>query len=480
MASQSAGLPSSHYDGLGLVGLENCLRHELRCLETPNRPWVPPRRAADGSPVLDVLIIGGGQSGLAIAWLLHRECVERVQIVDENPQGRAGPWRRFARMKTLRTPKELTGPDLGVPGLTFRAWYEAQHGAAAWAALELIPTEQWAAYLDWYRQVLALPVQYDTQAGALRYLPAEGCLAVPLRHAGAERTVLARKVVLASGIEGSGAWLAPPSLTAHLPRKTWAHTHEDIDFAGLRDKRIAVLGAGASAFDNALLALEQGARSVDLCFRRAELVRVDAFRWSDFTGFLKHHHDLADLDRYRFMAQIARMGQLPPANTYYSALHQPGFRMHPATPWEETRWDGQEVRIQTPGGTFHADFLIFATGFCTDLQLRPELVRLEPLIARWADRFVPPAGQEQTELLRHPYLGPSYEFLERTPGQAPYLSSVFAFNYGAFASHGFGAAGLTGFRYTVPRLVAGITRQLYHEDREHHYRELGEFAERDF
>ena len=32
-------------------------------------------------------------------------------------------------MIMLRTPKDLTGPDLGVGSLTFRAFYEAQHGA---------------------------------------------------------------------------------------------------------------------------------------------------------------------------------------------------------------------------------------------------------------------------------------------------------------------------------------------------------------
>lgn len=480
MTAHGSGNGPGPSDAPGLPALEERLRYELRCLDSPNRAWVPPRRARDGSEVLDVLIVGGGQSGLAVAWALRRERVERIQVVDENPQGRAGPWLRFARMKTLRTPKELTGPDLGTPSLTFRAFYEAQHGAASWESLELIPREQWAAYLEWYRRVLELPVMHDTCAGPLRFDPEAGCLSVPLRHAGQERTVRARKVVLANGIDGSGAWIAPPELVAHLPRAVWAHTHEDIDFSFLRGKRIAVLGAGASAFDNALVALDQGARSVDLFFRRPELVRVDAFRWSDFTGFLKHHHDLSDLDRYRFMAQITKMGQLPPANTYHSAVRHPGFRLHPGSPWEQTAWDGGEILLRTPRGTFAADFLIIGTGFRTDLQLRPELTHLEASIARWSDRFTAPPGEESAELLRHPYLGPSYEFLERAPGQAPYVSSVFAFNYGALLSHGFGAAGLTGFRYTVPRLVDGITRQLYVEDREHHLRELSSFDEKDF
>ena len=480
MASQDFDHNASHYAGLGLAGLTERVRHELRCLETPNRPWVPPRRRADDSHVLDVLIIGGGQSGLAIGWMLRRERVDRVQIVDENPPGFAGPWLRFARMKTLRTPKELTGPDLGVPSLTFRAFFEAQYGTAAWESLELIPKKQWAAYLGFYQRILDLPVQHNTLAGPLRFEPAERVWAVPLREQGIERTVFARKIVLANGIEGAGAWQTPSALTAHIPPEVVAHTRQDIDFGALAGKRVAVLGAGASAFDHAIVALQQGARSVDLCFRRPSLVRVDAFRFCDFTGFLKHHHDLSDRERYRFMVQIAKMGQLPPANTYHCAVNLPGFRMHPGTPWERLDWDGREVRIQTPSGPLFADFLILATGFRTDLRLRPELAQIEPLIARWSDRYVPPAGDEDPDLLRHPYLGPSYELQEKTPGQAPQLSSVFLFNYGALLSHGFGAAGLTGFRYSVPRLVDGITRQLYVEDSEHHLRELCEFSEADF
>ena len=40
----------------------------------------------------------------------------------------------YARMDTLRSPKTLTGPALGVPSLTFRAWYEAKYGLDAWEA----------------------------------------------------------------------------------------------------------------------------------------------------------------------------------------------------------------------------------------------------------------------------------------------------------------------------------------------------------
>ncbi len=43
---------------------------------------------------------------------------------------------------------------LGVPSLTFRAWWEAQYGSAAWDALDKIPRARWMDYLRWYRTTL--------------------------------------------------------------------------------------------------------------------------------------------------------------------------------------------------------------------------------------------------------------------------------------------------------------------------------------
>ncbi|WP_234394853.1 hypothetical protein [Acetobacter papayae] len=82
--------------------------------------------------------------------------------LDRAEQGREGPWLNYARMPTLRTPKTAVGPALGVPALTFRAWFSAQYGAEAWNALDKIPTPMWMAYLCWYRKVLDLPVRNQT------------------------------------------------------------------------------------------------------------------------------------------------------------------------------------------------------------------------------------------------------------------------------------------------------------------------------
>ena len=83
----------------------------------------------------------------------HLACMQvtNVLVLDENPEGLEGPWVTYARMVTLRTNKALTGPDLGVPSLTFQAFYEAKYGDLAWEPLDKIPKEEWMAYLIWYR-----------------------------------------------------------------------------------------------------------------------------------------------------------------------------------------------------------------------------------------------------------------------------------------------------------------------------------------
>src|SRR5579862_4861518 len=176
----------------GLLALEAALTRDLERLAYPARDWVRPRVAPGGQDSLDVLIIGAGQGGLGVAHGLMRERVHNLLVIDGNEAGYAGPWRTFARMITLRTPKYLTGPDLGVPNLTFRSWYEAQHGEASWETLALIPKEQWADYLDWYRRVLGIPVQHRTWAGAIRWDEGAGLFAIPLRNAETERIVYAR------------------------------------------------------------------------------------------------------------------------------------------------------------------------------------------------------------------------------------------------------------------------------------------------
>jgi cation diffusion facilitator CzcD-associated flavoprotein CzcO len=471
---------NSHPAADGLAELTRQVHRDLTLLDYPRRPWVAPRSAKSGAPIYDVIIVGGGQSGLTTAFGLSRERVGNLLIVDKNPLDRAGPWLTFARMRTLRTPKYLTGPDLGVPSLTPRAYYEAQFGEGSWEELGLIPRELWANYLSWYRQTLRIPVEPETTVGTLDYDAEQRCFVVPCSSAHVNRTLYARRVVLATGIDGSGEWRVPSSVSESLPKRLYAHTRESIDFEALRGKRVAVLGAGASGFDNAATALDHGAAAVHLLFRRSKLVNVNAYRWAEFVGFLKHHADLPDTEKWRFISQILRMGQLPPADTLARAQQHEGFHLHAGCGWKKLTPEAETVVIETETGSLTVDFVIVATGFVTDLASRPELARFEPHIARWADRFEPPAGERHDDLLRHPYLGSHFELSERRPGEAPYLSYLYNYTFGGLLSLGFGGASISGLKYSAQRLVSGITRSLFLEDSEQHYQSLCSFAETEF
>jgi cation diffusion facilitator CzcD-associated flavoprotein CzcO len=477
-----------------LRGLSERVQRDLALLSYPARSWVRARQSSAGQPIHDVLIVGAGQSGLVAAFALARERVDNVLVVDENPLDCAGPWLSFARMRSLRTPKYLTGPDLGIPSLTPRAFYEAQHGEGSWERLAFLPKETWAAYLQWYRETLRLPVRPETRIGALRWDAQEQAFCVPCQPPGPwtqqapgvdarapnMETLLARRVVLATGIQGSGAWHVPAAIRDALPRERYAHTAEPIDFAALRGRRVAVLGAGASAFDNAATALEEGAREVHLFFRRRELVSVNPYRWAEFVGFLKHFGDLTDAQKWRFVSQIVRMGQLPPRDTYLRASGLPGFHLHPDSGATEVEARADGIVVRSERGALEADFLIVGTGFVTDLSLRPELALLEADIARWQDRYVPEAGEQHEELSRHPYLGSHFEFTERVAGSAPWLAYLYNYTFGGLLSLGFGGASISGMKYSVKRLVDGITGSLFLEDSEHHYESLCAFAEREF
>ena len=242
----------------GLPALEARLRADLEWLELPGKPWVPAREA-DGRPVTDVAIIGGGMCGLAASAALRLLGIDNQQVLDRAPEGEEGPWATWARMETLRSPKTLAGPALGLPALTFRAWYEAQHGRAAWDALGKIPRPMWMDYLRWYRRVMQVPVRNGVSVSLLR--PRADELIAVENSAGS--TILARRVVLATGRDGLGGAFVP-ELARGIGRRFWAHSRDDIDFAALRGRRVAVIGAGASAMDNAATALEAGAASLDL------------------------------------------------------------------------------------------------------------------------------------------------------------------------------------------------------------------------
>src|SRR4029078_2190991 len=166
-----------------------------------------------------------------------------------------------------------------------------------------------------------------------------GSLAAQVQTADGVDILFARKIVLATGQEGMGDWTFADPLP-HLPSSRCAHAAQAIDFAGLRGRRVAVIGAGASAFDNGATALEAGAAEVHLFCRRAEIQLIQPYRWLTFRGFLRHFCDLDDAWRWRFMRTILEMREGFPQATYDRCARHANFTLHEGAPLEAARETG--------------------------------------------------------------------------------------------------------------------------------------------
>ncbi|MFC4167796.1 SidA/IucD/PvdA family monooxygenase [Teichococcus aestuarii] len=453
-----------------LARLERDIRQQLSLVDYPARPWMRPA-AAD---VLDVAIIGAGQTGLATAFGLRRQKVDKLVLFDRAPPGGTGVWITFARMRTLRTPKHVTGPDLGLPALTPRAYFTARDGEAAWDSLHKIGREDWQDYLDWYARVLELPVRHEHTLLEIGQEAETGLLTLRFATPGGEVVRRARKLVLATGMDGAGAWQIPPPFGA-LPPGRVLHTAQAIDFAALAGKQLLVIGAGASAFDNLATALEAGAAEATMLVRRPRMPRVNPFRWMEQAGYLGQYHALPDLLKWRFTRHIFKLNQPPPQESWDRVAADPRFRLVMGAPVESARMEGGAVVLETPRGAFGADAVILGTGFTFDLGLRPELAPFARHIRLWRDAFTPPAGEESALCGASPYLSPDFAFQEKQPGAAPLLRHIHCMTYAATLSMGLSGASISGMKYGVPRLVDGLCRALWLEDAEAHLAALRAF-----
>lgn len=458
----------------GLAALERRLAHDLVCLNYPPANWVKPRTHPNARHVYDVAFVGGGTCGMAASFALMREGIGNVVLFDRNSEGREGPWATYARMATLRSPKHLTGPVMGLPSLTFRAWYEAQHGDEGWQALGKIPTLMWMDYLRWYRKVMNLPVQNGVQVE--RLVPEDGLIRLDLARGGREDAAYARKVVFATGREGLGGPAILPAF-AGLPRSHMAHTMDDIDFAALKGKRIAVIGSGASAFDNALTAMDAGAASIAMFVRRDDLPRYNRFKQVVYGGFMNGFAQSDDSWRWHSLYQVMGDRVAAPRESVLKVTLRPNYMLHLGSPVTASRMAGDEVELTTPKGTHRVDFVILGTGFAVDPRLRPELSDFADEIALWHDRFAPPAEEPLAELGSFPYLGPAFEFTEKHPGKAPFLADIHCFNYAATMSHGPVAGDIPGVEVGAERMARAIARTFYLQDRALHSRDLDTYAE---
>jgi FAD-dependent urate hydroxylase len=485
-----------------LAALEQRLAYELACLQLPAPRWTP-LREHQGQPVLDVAIIGAGMAGLALAAaLLHRGVA--VVVYDEAPAGMEGPWATTARMEALRSPKQLAGPALGLPSLTFRAWFEAQWGAAAWEAMDKIPRLQWMDYLRWYRQVLGIQVHNETRVtdvlldglhegvpsgpgaasgagGAQRAEPLVTLrlvrVAAPLAGAqSGHQTAYARRVVLATGRAGLGGnWV--PAWVRQLPRARWAHSADDLDYSTLSGQRVGVVGGGASAMDSAATALEQGAAMVRVLVRRLDLPRINKNKGAGSPGFTHGYAHLPDAWKWRFRRYIHETGVPAPRGSTLRVSSHANAAFHLGCAVLGAREQGGALRVSTSLGEIDLDFLIFATGFSQDWSQRPMLRHIAPHVRLWQHRWQAEAGQEDEELAHSPDLGENFEFQPLEGQPLPGLDRVHCFCYPAALSLGVITGDIPAISEGALGLATRLCGLLYAEDAALHFERMRQHAE---
>src|SRR5262249_37903828 len=158
-------------------------------------------------------------------------------------------------------------------------------------------------------------------------------------------------------------------------------------------------------------------------------------KWTVFPGFFHGYTDLDDATRWRIYSYIFAEGVPPPHESVLRCEHHSGFAIRFAEPWTDLVPADDGLTVVTPNGRYCFGAVIVATGFSVDLPRRPELARLHDSITLWADRVSPQEALRHPEAARFPYLGPGFEFVERTAGSAPGLGNIHCFNAGSTLSH---------------------------------------------
>jgi putative flavoprotein involved in K+ transport len=288
---------------------------------------------ASPNRLLDAVVVGGGQAGLAIAWHLQRQRLRFVVLEAGSELGHT--WRdRWDSLK-LFTPAQYDG----LPGMPFPApadTYPMKHPVAD--------------YLQTYVTAFHLPVRLNARVTSLTRTD-EG-----FEVRTGDKTFYARQVVVATG--PFQVPFIPPAAHRLDPSVTQIHSADYRNFKALPRGLVLVVGGGNSGFQ---IAEELAAsRQVDLSIgERApmlpqRLAGRDLFWWLTRLGLLRVTVDS------RLGRRASRREFI--IGTNKRRLRKVGVRFRPRL----VEADGRTVRF-TDGSTLDAvGVVVWATGYRTD------------------------------------------------------------------------------------------------------------------
>jgi thioredoxin reductase len=205
------------------------------------------------SSTVDIAIIGAGPYGLSLAAHLARSG-KTIRILGSPMRFWSDHMPRGMHLKS-----EGFASNLYDPNDEFTLEVYCKENSLPYADIGLpVPLDTFISYGREFQR-RHVPQLENTQVSSV--IPAAQGFDLTT---GTGETFRARRVVVATGIMNFGNI---PPLFAGLPEKFVTHSSQHSELSGFKGRRVAVLGAGASAFDTAALLHEAGA-DVEIIARR--------------------------------------------------------------------------------------------------------------------------------------------------------------------------------------------------------------------
>ena len=303
-----------------------------------------PRNAPSPDELMDVVVVGGGQAGLAMAWHLTRQGLRFVVLEAADEVGRS--WRDRWDSLRLFTPAQYDA----LPGMAFPAPADPYPGK-----------EAVADSLQASGSAFGIPVHLDSRVLRLSRT-AEG---FELRTA--DVVWRARQVVVATG---PFQLPAVPSLAAELDTSvTQVHSAAYRDPAGLPDGPVLVVGGGNSGLQIAGELI--GVRPVDVAVGTSPPMLPQRFLGRDLFWWLTRLGAMRVPATSRLGRRMQARGEFV-IGTDRRQLQRAGVRFRPRL----ADAAGRTVRF-SDGSTLDVDVVIWATGYRSDhswIQV-PEAIR---------------------------------------------------------------------------------------------------------
>ena len=167
----------------------------------------------------------------------------------------------------------------------------------------------------------------------------------------------------------------PDELIARLPKGSWTHTCDMVEFETLRGKRVMIVGGRQSAFEWAALIHEAGAEAVHVVHRHAT-PRFEPADWSwvqPMTRLALQDHswwrNLPSGEREAIYGKYWATGRLVLEPWLKERVYQPNIHHYERTNIQSVTASGENYRVELDQGKrLEVDHFLLATGYRPNME----------------------------------------------------------------------------------------------------------------